>query len=458
MNRLLAQHNDIIQKISKQNRSFEIQTILEETFFTSAKNCALIIQNINRYAVLFCEDTTYNEVERHNAFTSSFWRLVALIKYLKDNEYIYSLGGTLTNEKLCAIHPDFHYPRIQGDRIILNDRGWYSMHPDSIFDKNGALVLKGVVYKDSYYESALQNLTGAYILSEKFNDLLAENKEKLTNSNIGNSKNEKNTSKVSDYITIIHFLLTSLLFIIHLWLNRQAQNYIEKRDTYISSTVEKPKNETINTDTNEVHYGIDLSHYQGSLLDKDFPDYISFVICKATEGIGFTDPDFSTNWKYLKQKKIARGAYHFYIVDDNPIRQANYFLQALKENNYLSDDILPVVDIEKLSLPEDSNIDKEILNKNLLIFLNHIENEISKKPIIYTNTSFANKYLIDKKISDYSLWVADYTKLKQPNLPILWKDKGYKIWQKTNRYHIKSKRIDLDEYHGSLKSLKQLPN
>ena len=453
MKNLIAQHNDFIQKISKQSGSFEMQNILEETFFKRTKNCALIIQNISRYAVLFCEDTTYNEVEKHNAFISSFWRLVTLIRFLKDNEYIYSVGGALTNNKLCAIHPDFHFPRIQGDRIILNDTGWYSMHPDSIFDKNGTLVLKGIVYRDSYYAAALQNLTGVYFISEKFKDLLTDNKEQVTYNSKITPISKKATSKVSDYINSIHLLLTCLLLIFHFLLNQKVQNYIETTNSNISSLIDTSKSKILHTNDNKLHYGIDVSHYQGKLLNEDLPDYISFVICKATEGIDFTDPDFSTNWHYLEQKKIIRGAYHFYMVDDDPIKQANHFLQTLKANNYLINDISPIVDIEKLGLQKDTDINTKSLNKNLLIFLKHIETEISKKPIIYTNTNFANEHLLNKEISDYSLWIADYTKETHPILPKLWKDKGYKIWQKVNSYNINSKKVDLDEYRGSLKDL-----
>jgi len=202
-----------------------------------------------------------------------------------------------------------------------------------------------------------------------------------------------------------------------------------------------------------IYYGIDVSHYQGDLLKEGLPESLSFVICKATEGTSFIDSDFQKNWQYLKQKKVKRGAYHFYIADENPIEQANHFLEALRINGYSSNDIAPIVDIEKLSLQADTNIDVNILNKNLLIFLNQVGSEISKKAIIYTNTSFANKSLIDIKISDHPLWIADYTKNSKPKIPNIWKKKGYLIWQKSNSYSFNSINVDFDLFKGNLNNL-----
>ena len=47
--------------------------------------------------------------------------------------------------------------------------------------------------------------------------------------------------------------------------------------------------------------GIDISKYQGdevAMLNKH-KDALSFIICKATEGVTFTDPDFIMNWKLI---------------------------------------------------------------------------------------------------------------------------------------------------------------
>jgi lysozyme len=70
-------------------------------------------------------------------------------------------------------------------------------------------------------------------------------------------------------------------------------------------------------------YGIDISHHQNNEIDyiSKTLDSLSFVICKATEGVTYTDPLFSKNWKTIKARGFIRGAYHFYRSDDDPIAQ-----------------------------------------------------------------------------------------------------------------------------------------
>src|ERR1700679_4105731 len=64
--------------------------------------------------------------------------------------------------------------------------------------------------------------------------------------------------------------------------------------------------------------GIDISHYQN---DVDFAKLkaagISFVFIKATEGVDYVDPNFSTYWKAAKAFGIPRAPYHFFHPGDD---------------------------------------------------------------------------------------------------------------------------------------------
>src|SRR5438874_8444549 len=66
--------------------------------------------------------------------------------------------------------------------------------------------------------------------------------------------------------------------------------------------------------------GVDISHYQpntnwGSVAGSGR----GFAIVKATEGTGYTDPDFHTNWSGMKSHSMVRGAYHFFHPADDPV-------------------------------------------------------------------------------------------------------------------------------------------
>ncbi len=197
------------------------------------------------------------------------------------------------------------------------------------------------------------------------------------------------------------------------------------------------------------YFGIDVSHYQGDVVDlMNSQDSLHFIICKATEGSVYVDPDFLNNWKTIKSKGFIRGAYHFYRFDDDPTAQADHFVKHIMDIDY--SDIAPIVDVEEGSLSK--SIDTQKIHDDLQTFLNHVEESLKRKPIIYSNTSFANQYLTKSSFGEYRLWLADYTK-KQPQIPNTWKEKGYLIWQKNADYHEFSVTTDFDVFNGKLNEL-----
>ena len=197
------------------------------------------------------------------------------------------------------------------------------------------------------------------------------------------------------------------------------------------------------------YYGIDISHYQGDVLElMKTTDSLHFVIAKATEGTGYVDPDFRSNWREIKERGLIRGAYHFYRFGDDPVEQAQHFASQIQDIEY--SDIAPVIDVEDGSLSR--NVGKVQMNSDLLKFLQHLEMATKRKPIIYTNTSFSNEYLKDTDLSNYELWLAEYTK-NQPRVPELWKDSGYLIWQNSQSYNDFSVTTDFDVFQGRLNEL-----
>jgi GH25 family lysozyme M1 (1,4-beta-N-acetylmuramidase) len=213
-------------------------------------------------------------------------------------------------------------------------------------------------------------------------------------------------------------------------------------------------NETTTTVTEQVRCfrGIDISHYNGDeATEIDPADSLTFIICKATQGTTTVDPDFSENWKTIKAKKMILGAYHFYLTYEDPVQQATHFLSTL---NMLGEtDMVPIVDIEQQSLDTNKPHKASETQKNFLLFLNHIESESGYTPMIYTAPAFANQYLADTIFSKYPLWIAEYTTATKPRIPVAWKKKGYKIWQKSATYKIHSRVTDYDIFYGKKSDL-----
>jgi lysozyme len=136
---------------------------------------------------------------------------------------------------------------------------------------------------------------------------------------------------------------------------------------------------------NPYTYGIDISSHQGQeieLMDKH-ADSLTFVICRATDGITFVDSDFKLNWSTIHEKNFIAGAYHFFESHDDPSKQVANYLKAVGEIS--STDLPPIVDFEGGGI--DINQSVESVSANLLAVLNELK---KLKPIahpFYTQTS-----------------------------------------------------------------------
>lgn len=221
-------------------------------------------------------------------------------------------------------------------------------------------------------------------------------------------------------------------------LETESQKVVENTDSVFSKNEQGP------------HYGMDISHFQGDIVSKlKSTDELSFIICKATEGDYFVDPEFRSNWNEIKEKGLIRGTYHFYDCKYDPIKQANHFTTTV---GHISDaDIAPVLDIEQGSMRPD--VSAEQMEKDILVFLKTVEKTLNRKPILYTDYAFAQEYLSNSEFANYELWLAEYTSVSRPKVPNTWSKKGFKIWQKSASYKRDSETTDLDVYFGELSDL-----
>lgn len=205
-------------------------------------------------------------------------------------------------------------------------------------------------------------------------------------------------------------------------------------------------------DNTDKIFGFDISHYQEikdikwdslSIGNRSIP--LKFVILRATMGTKSKDNNFDTFWELSKKHNLIRGAYHFYRADEDPVRQANNFLESVKLE---SGDLTPVLDIEKIPI----RTSKKDLIKNLKIWLKIVEEKYGEKPILYTYYHYYKDNL-EGEFDDYPLWLANYNDVPQPT-----PNNDWKMWQFTENgivYGINSK-VDLNIFNGNLWSLKRL--
>lgn len=199
-------------------------------------------------------------------------------------------------------------------------------------------------------------------------------------------------------------------------------------------------------------FGMDISHYQRkeditwdslSIGNRAIP--IKFVVLRATMGNKSADKHFDEFWNLSKKHELIRGAYHFYRADEDPVMQANNFLENVKLE---SGDLPPILDIEKI--PRRKSTKK--LVEDLKIWCRIVEEAYGAKPIIYTYYNY-HKDFLKGEFNDYPLWLANYNDVPQPT-----PDSDWKIWQFTENgivYGINTK-IDLNVFNGNMWSLKRL--
>lgn len=196
--------------------------------------------------------------------------------------------------------------------------------------------------------------------------------------------------------------------------------------------------------------GVDVSHYQGKIdWTKLKGDQCYFAYAQATDGITFFDPMFAVNWPAMKANGIYRGAYHFFEPEDDPVSQADSFLKAVGSLD--ANDLPPMLDLEKMI----STVDLSLYQSRVKKWLSYVEQKLGKKPIIYSNPSFANKYLNDSSFSEYTLWIAEYD-VESPKIPDAWSSKGWTIWQYNSKGEVNgiSGNVDMDKFKGDASAFK----
>lgn len=203
--------------------------------------------------------------------------------------------------------------------------------------------------------------------------------------------------------------------------------------------------------------GVDVSHDQGQIdWTKVRADGVDFAYAKATGGLTLNDRMFSANWKGIEAAGLLRGAYHFYYAGDSPVGQVDHFLRIVGE--LLPSDLPPMVDIEPGSLAEKRDIAPSDLQKNVLTFLQTLEKRIGRRPVVYTDAAFADRYLNDPRMKRYPLWLAQY-EVKEPSATKAWGESGWTIWQYSQSGKIAGIEgdVDRDVFRGSREQLARLP-
>jgi lysozyme len=166
---------------------------------------------------------------------------------------------------------------------------------------------------------------------------------------------------------------------------------------------------------------VDLSHHNASPnFVQAFAGGITGVLHKATEGLGFVDPEYAARRGPAQAAGLMWGAYHFGTGDD-PVAQADHFLQTIGPDNA---GMLLVLDFEENTNGSSMSLDQA------RAFVSRIQDQAGRWPGLYSG-SYVKSLLGDQKDPVLALcwfWLAQYGSTAV--VPANWS--GWTLWQYTD--------------------------
>lgn len=191
---------------------------------------------------------------------------------------------------------------------------------------------------------------------------------------------------------------------------------------------------------------IDISSWQAGIdLAALFNlNSLNAVVCKATEGTRYINPEFAPWMKWLTENNKPFGFYH-YLSGGDASAEAEYFYEATKA--YTGKGI-PVADFEGYALGKGSSWLKE--------FLDRYEELTGVKAMIYCSLSVVQGL---SGMTEHPLWIAQYADMAEVDgfLNTPWQSGSVAPWdnyvmhQYTGNGRLKgwNGSLDLDKFYGT---------
>lgn len=205
-------------------------------------------------------------------------------------------------------------------------------------------------------------------------------------------------------------------------------------------------------------WGIDVSHWN-EIVDwtKVKQAGVEFIFIKASEGVGFKDPNFALNWRRAKEHGILRGAYHYFKPRARLEGQIDNFVSVIGAAQ--TGDLPPVLDVE--DPPQWRGISKRRAADLCISFLEGVRRRLGERvhPILYASSFFPGDVLgADLRLASYKNWTADYSSPfpDRPRVAAPWQT--WEFWQFTDKGAVAGIKgdVDVNRFNGDRARLHSL--
>jgi len=177
----------------------------------------------------------------------------------------------------------------------------------------------------------------------------------------------------------------------------------------------------------------------------------TFGFVKASEGPGYTNPYFASDFAGMAAAGMIRGAYHFASPSTSAAAQAQHFVDVTG-TLHQKGDLPPVLDLET-----SGGLSPTALIAWTQSYLQTIKTLTGRNAIIYTGPYFWQTAMANSgAFSGYPLWIATYG--PAPQIPGGWST--YTFWQYTSSATLPgvTGAVDMSVFNGTLASLQALAN
>ncbi len=140
---------------------------------------------------------------------------------------------------------------------------------------------------------------------------------------------------------------------------------------------------------------------------------VDFAFVKATQGQNIVDDELKVGWEGAGKAGMLRGAYHYYIFDQEPETQAEFFLKSVAavEQQFGKAEMPMALDIEleRNAAYFAAGADMSKTVANIRSFLSIVEKESGQRPVVYSYPAFWKEQMKNTTaLDDYPLWMAYY--------------------------------------------------